>query len=163
MHYVLHFYRSWGARKSKSVSWLLPLYTVEWSGYHTAVWYLHTASSCGAVSSHWVSITTNPFHSFKINGCGPFLTPEIRQPKISFFFIFLEYLQDLFALRANLSISKCNNKAKKYFDHCFSFFLWLWLWSTFRCWGLTLICLERDPPGASHCYLFMDNCHRFRQ
>lgn len=37
-----------------------------------------------AVCSHWVSITTNPFLSFKINGCGPSLTPEISLAKSLF-------------------------------------------------------------------------------
>lgn len=49
-----------------------------------------TPPSPNAIWSHWVSITTNPFHSFKINGRGPSLTPEISLAE-SFS---LEHLED---------------------------------------------------------------------
>lgn len=57
-----------------------------------------TPPSPNAVWSHWVSITTNPFHLFKINGCGPSLTPEISLAKS----ISWEHLEDLVFLSLSI-------------------------------------------------------------
>lgn len=85
---ALHVRPLWcvGGRKLKSVPWLLAL-ALQLSGQViTLPFGVFTPPSPNALWSHWVSITTNPFHSFKINGCEPSLTPEISQAKPFFFF-----------------------------------------------------------------------------
>lgn len=83
MHYSQEFHSVWGAENPNHF-WPFLFYflfftppSIVLSGQVIALPFgVFTPPGPIAVWSHWVSITTNPIHSFKINGCGPFADPR---------------------------------------------------------------------------------------
>lgn len=88
MHYTQGFHIVWGAEIPNQ--FLGFCYFAQLSGQVIKPSFgVFMPPSPNAVWSHWVFITTNPFHSSKINGIGTSLTP-----KVSLFFL-LQHLGPL--------------------------------------------------------------------
>ena len=87
MHHIGDFDCAWGAENPNQFSDFS--HFVQLSGQViTLPFGVFMPPDPSAVWSHWVSITTNPLHSFKINGRGPSLTPEMHWGEALFSFLF---------------------------------------------------------------------------